>query len=190
MNSWQIMHFVGVQEEILHVASVTQVDGITTVSHRWQKPRASEGPRVTYDELQQPFGGWKGAPPDLVHGWRCARLSLIWVRTKASDDQSKSAEAEVRDSTSTTCCRTERCRECTPEICTGWFTCQVEVVTNPKQTKRSGAAAADVRMRGLPEDHRLPFLCHLNMSLARDNENDTLNRGSPTESDTWPNGHE
>ena len=62
-------HVVGVQEVILHVASVTQVDGITTVSHRWQKPRASEGPRVTYDELQQPFGGWKRAALDLVHAW-------------------------------------------------------------------------------------------------------------------------
>ena len=49
---------VGVQEEILHVASVVQVDGITTVSHRWQKPRASEGPRMMYDELLQSFGGW------------------------------------------------------------------------------------------------------------------------------------
>ena len=52
---------VGMQEEILHVASVTQVDGITTVSHRWQTPRASEGERVMYDELQQPFGVWKRA---------------------------------------------------------------------------------------------------------------------------------
>ena len=105
-------HVVGMQEEILHVASVTQVDGITTVSHGWQKPRASEGERVMYDELQQPFGVWKRAARDLsMHGWRCARLSLIWVRTKASDDQSKSAKAEVRESTSMTCCRTERCRK-------------------------------------------------------------------------------
>ena len=61
-------HFGGVQEEILHVASVAHVDGITTVSHRWQCPRVMEGPRKMYDELQQSFGGWGGAAPDLVPG--------------------------------------------------------------------------------------------------------------------------